>query len=127
MKDTLQDYADKHNGRLPTDPIPDEVDSIFHKTDEKCPECGYGVLKHYGETMTFKCCRCLHLWKDEPIFITREETIEEALSFIENYEEAEEVEKVINKSYDSFKAELKKARADGFRECAKSMKDITNA
>ena len=24
MSDTLQDYADKHNGRLPTKPIPEE-------------------------------------------------------------------------------------------------------
>lgn len=25
MSDTLQTYYDKHNGRLPTEPIPDEV------------------------------------------------------------------------------------------------------
>jgi hypothetical protein len=47
MNDTLQNHYDKNNGRLPTDPIPD--DKKEH------------ISNNYNDT---KCCKSTRIWSN---------------------------------------------------------------
>jgi len=52
MTDTLQTYYDKHNGRLPTEPIPDESEN--DKPSTKC--CKSKIV--YSDKHKENICDC---------------------------------------------------------------------
>ncbi len=51
MSDTLQDYYDKHNGRLPTEPIPDD------KNDKALTKCCKSTIV-YSDKHKENICVC---------------------------------------------------------------------
>ena len=101
-KELCDDFIERYNYELTYEISP---------KNQKCPKGCRSVLKHYGGTMTFKCCTCGYTWGDgywpkqgsldEPKVksITREEfkdyinDVEADLGYID-------VELVIDKAFD---------------------------